>query len=65
MLLAAWRIAKEELSYWRDRNSNEIFWGQVNEDHKVELKTKKIQIKDTELGRKIGSTARSATFDFN
>ena len=64
-LLAAWRIAKEELSYWRYSNSNEIFWGQGNEDHIVELETKEIQLKDTELRRKIEATARSATCTLN
>ena len=65
LLFAAWRIAKEELSYWRNRNSNESFWGQGNEDSIVKLETKEIQIKDTELGRKIGAAARSATCALN
>ena len=57
-LLDAWRIAKEELYYFRDRKSNDSFWGQLNEDHIVKLETKEIQIKDTELGRNIESTTK-------
>ena len=49
----------------RDRNSNESLWGQGNEDHIVELEKKEIQIKDTELGRKIEATAHSATCALN
>ena len=64
-LLAAWRITKEELSYWRDRNSNESFWGQGKKDHIVELETNEIQIKDTELVKKIEATSHSATCALN
>ena len=36
-LLASLGVANKELSYWRDRNRNEIFWVQVNENHILDL----------------------------